>query len=97
MPELALDLRPAGRMLVFAQRNGGRGTDIVGGRRRRARRAPIGQIPEQMLRYPLPTAGGLAFVSVRLASDLVAEAERHARQPDRRAGTSGTAPGAGAI
>ena len=60
-----------GQTLLFAQRTKGRGC------RHRARSISaqhaarfLGRIPDHMLRYPLPTANGLAFVSVRLASDL---------------------------
>ena len=51
---------------MFAQRNEGRGDDIaeVDVAARQTARL-LGRIPEQMLRYPLPTANGLAFVSVR--------------------------------
>jgi hypothetical protein len=71
VPELVLDMRSMGRTLVFSKRTGGRGYDIaavdVGTQTARL----LGRIPEHMLRYPLPTPNGLAFVSVRLASDLM--------------------------
>jgi hypothetical protein len=70
VPQLALDLRLDGRTMLFAQRNGGRGADIaeldLGARTARL----VGRIPGQLLRYPLRTAEGLAFVSIRLVSDL---------------------------
>jgi len=57
--------------MLFAERNAGRGADIaeidVASRTARL----IGHIPEQMLRHPMRTATGLAFVSVRLSSDLI--------------------------
>ena len=70
VPQLALDLRPEGRTLLFAQRNAGRGADIAEVDPGAGRSRLVGRIPGQMLRYPLRTATGLAFVSVRLSSDL---------------------------
>ena len=71
VPELALDMRSTGQTLLFSKRTAGRGYDIaevdVGAQTARF----LGRIPDHMLRYPLPTANGLAFVSVRLASDLM--------------------------
>ena len=71
VPHLALDLRLEGRTMLFAERNAGRGADIaeIDTASRTARL--IGHIPEQMLRYPMRTATGLAFISVRLSSDVI--------------------------
>ena len=67
---LALDLRLEAGKLYFAQRSLGRGSSIievdVASRKARA----LGHIPEQMVRYPMFVGNGLAFASVRLASDL---------------------------
>jgi len=71
IPELVLDMRPAGETLVFSRRNGGRSYDIAEVDLTRQTARLLGRIPEHMLRYPLPTANGLSFISVRLASDLV--------------------------
>ena len=73
VPNLVLDLRQEGRQFYFAQLSKGRTADIIEidptlPAARAAR--PIGHIPDQMLRYPMMTAAGLAFVSVRLSSDL---------------------------
>src|SRR4029077_10797113 len=73
VPNLVLDLRQEGEKLYFAQLSKGRSADIIEidptlSAARAAR--PIGHIPDQMLRYPLMTESGLAFVSVRLSSDL---------------------------
>jgi hypothetical protein len=70
VPELALDIRPMGRTLLFSKRTAGRGYDIVQVNVREQTARLIGRIPEHMLRYPVPIASGLAFVSVSLASDL---------------------------
>jgi len=77
VPNLVLDLRQEGERLYFAQLSKGRSADIIEidpalPAARAAR--PIGHIPDQMLRYPMMTASGLAFVSVRLSSDLWARA-----------------------
>jgi hypothetical protein len=72
VPELVLDMRPAGRTLLFSKRNNaGRTCDIaeIDVAARTARY--LGRIPQHMLRYPLPIADGVAFVSVRMASDLM--------------------------
>ena len=68
---LALDLRLGAGKLYFAQRQvRSRVVDIieidVAARKARA----IGHVPEQMLRYPMSVANGLAFVSVLPSSDL---------------------------
>ena len=67
---LALDLRLERGKLYFAQRNIGRGVSIVevdvGSRKARA----LGHVPDQLVRYPMFVGDGMAFVSVRLASDL---------------------------
>src|SRR5262249_18990125 len=70
IPNLVLDLRQEGTQLYFAQLSKGRSADIImlAPAARVARH--IGHIPDQMLRYPLMTTEGLAFVSVRLSSDL---------------------------
>jgi dipeptidyl aminopeptidase/acylaminoacyl peptidase len=70
LPLLALDLRPDGQKLVFSQRNAGRGADIAELDLASGSARLIGRIPDRLLRYPMPTTNGLAFVSVRLTSDL---------------------------
>jgi tRNA A-37 threonylcarbamoyl transferase component Bud32 len=70
VPNLVLDLRQDGRRFYFAQVSKGRSADIVTIDVASRTAHPIGHIDDQMLRYPLMTASGLAFVSVRLSSDL---------------------------
>jgi hypothetical protein len=71
VPELVLDMRSTGRTLLFSKRTAGRAFDIaevdLGAQTARL----IGRISDHMLRYPMPIADGLAFVSVRLASDFM--------------------------
>jgi hypothetical protein len=75
VPNLALDLRLEGSKMYFSQRNRGRAYSIaevdVAARSARA----LGFIPDHLLRYPMRVGNGLAFVSVRLSSDL------HVRKP----------------
>jgi len=70
VPNLALDMRQDEETLLFAQRNGGRGYDVAAVNVAARTARLVGRVPGQMLRYPMRTATGLAFVSVRLASDL---------------------------
>ena len=67
---LALDLRLEEGEIYFTHRDIGRGSSIaavdVAARKGRA----LGRIPEQLVRSPMFVGDGLAFVSVRLASDL---------------------------
>jgi hypothetical protein len=68
---LALDLRLEGQKMYFAHRNRGRRYNIaeLDVRSRTAR--TIGYVPDQLVRHPMIVPGGLAFVSVRLSSDLI--------------------------
>jgi hypothetical protein len=68
---LALDLRPSGRRFLFARGSSGRNWDIGSADPVAGTARYVGRIPGQILRYPLPTAAGLAFISVRLSSDLL--------------------------
>jgi hypothetical protein len=70
VPNLVLDLRQEGSLLYFAQLTKGRSADIVMIDPAARAPRPIGHIADQMLRYPLMTADGLAVISVRLSSDL---------------------------
>jgi serine/threonine-protein kinase len=70
VPNLALDIRQDEGALLFAQRNGGRGYDVAAVDVAAGTGRLVGRVPGQMLRYPMRTATGLAFISVRLASDL---------------------------
>jgi hypothetical protein len=71
LPALAVDLRLSGRRFLFAEGQSGRHWDIAAADVSAGTAHTVGRIPGQMLRYPLPTAAGLAFVSVRLSSDLM--------------------------
>ena len=81
------------------KRNRGRGYRHRGGRSRRAQTARSSVTsPNTCFAIRCSIANGLAFVSVRLASDLfVAQAERRARQPDQERPRAGKATAAAAI
>ena len=70
LPNMPLDLRLEGRQIFFSHHSRGRRADIVviDDEARSAR--SLGHIPDHLLRYPMLIRQGLAFVSVRLASDL---------------------------
>ncbi len=68
---LALDLRLGGAKLYSPSAARGGSPTSRRSTWRRATPALLGHIPEQMVRYPMSIANGLAFVSVRLASDLI--------------------------
>jgi hypothetical protein len=70
VPRVALDLRQGGRQIYLSYRSNGRDADIVALDPVALTARGLGHIPDQMLRYPMMTANGLAFVSVRLSSDL---------------------------
>jgi hypothetical protein len=68
---LALDLRREGDKLYFAHRNRGRGSDITELDPQARTSRALGYVPDQLVRYPMIVGDDLAFVSVRLSSDLI--------------------------